>query len=529
MTPLLTVVTAGIFVSAICTVVLFAVSNRRAGVRHTLPEDPVLPSPSGRTRHRRQLVQASVAVLFLIVTASVAWGVQAGLSYCGAGIQRLNGECIGVTDGSYAFDVELASVESLIYRENVLVEHEGLPFVSIAFLAPMTRGSGTAGQLIPVLHELEGAYLAQQQVNQQRGPGPLVKLILANDGSTGQSWATVVRQLGGMVAGPERLVSVISVGNDSVTRTATRAVSALGLPVVSAASTSGGFDGQSVRGFASVAPSVSSEAAALVSFAVSRTHGPIMLISSDSEDMYSRSLADAIQQDIDAKRRVDTIETYAPGGSATNRIAQIAEEICAADVSTVFFAGQAADIESLISSLTAQVFCPGRQIAVFSGDTAAQAVLNSSSGAMANYVTLYSTALAVPSEWNSGVPSSQVPAAHAFHAFAASFESYFGPGTLDGQAMIAHDAVLAAAAAVKVASAASARPTAPTAGAVLLALDTLNGPLAVVGVTGVINLDPETGLPAGKPVAIVRMSQSGQANFVQLVVPPSDADAAFGG
>jgi ABC-type branched-subunit amino acid transport system substrate-binding protein len=461
---------------------------------------------------------ALIAVVFLVVAGSAAWGVQRGLSYCGEGIQRADGECVGTTDGSYVFDATLAGVETLIQQENERVAAAGRPFVTVAYLAPLSRGVGGAQQLASVLHGLEGAYLAQIQANEPVGThDPLIRLVLANDGSGQQSWAPIVRQLAGMTGGPDRLVSVIGSGNDLAAVAATRALSAAGIPVISTTVQPTMTGDLRLPGVFTVAPTISAEATALAetaSRADAHDRRAMLVTSAAPGDLYDRTLAAALRLEIPAAGlSVSAGQEFAPGPAEAASFSELAPDICSAAISSVFFAGSAADLAGLLHALALRP-CTGLRLRVFAGSGALAAAPQADGSAGAG-ITVYYATPASPAQWSTPVTGPQAAAAAAFKGFAAAFGSRFGAsGLADGQAMLTHDALLTAAAASRLAAAQGGTSD------VMQALPELNGPFAVVGVTGIISLTGGIGA-AGKPVAVIRVAPGQSGALAYLLTGPA--------
>src|SRR4051812_21308849 len=100
-----------------------------------------------------------VTVVGVIVLVAVLVSSRAGR--CGTGVHRHGGECVGVTDGRYAFSGDLKDVTDRIRAENQWVERHSTknrPAVSIAYLLPIPHSE--AALSATYRHELQGAYLA---------------------------------------------------------------------------------------------------------------------------------------------------------------------------------------------------------------------------------------------------------------------------------------------------------------------------------------------------------------------------------
>ncbi|WP_026422800.1 hypothetical protein [Actinokineospora inagensis] len=137
------------------------------------------------------------------------------------GISRSDGECVGVTDGTYKFSSALSNdfgpvtrdaldhVESTIADQNAALD-QSKPRVTVAFLAPFT--SDLSGPRL--VHQLEGAAAAQRQINKDRPFA--IRLLLAHLGSVEGQWETVVDQVANLVNDSDQpLVAVMGLGLDT--------------------------------------------------------------------------------------------------------------------------------------------------------------------------------------------------------------------------------------------------------------------------------------------------------------------------
>lgn len=516
MSLLLLAATIGTLVGALGTLIAFTVAGRRARPKTsaTVPtEDLFRPSESRRARTRRRRFQALALPVVLIAASLSGWIITRGLSYCGPSVQRQYGDCIGVTDGSYVFDTELATIERQILLENQQVEHSSRPYVTIAFVASMTRQQGQ-DTLTPLVHELEGAYLAQHTANRNSSPSdPLIKMSLANMGN-GEGWKTIVDQLIGKTVSTDHLVAVTGFEQSTEeTRSAALTLAAHGIPMVTPDITASSFNNQSIHGFFSVVPDDSAQAAALVAFANAKN--PVIVTSTDNNSQYTSSLAQAFQHDL-AVRSLADVELYAPAPLEDTRFTQIATDVCAVNADAVFFAGRGTDFAQFVNAMANRI-CVDHKLTVLTGDDAEWLDHADEIPRLdANMRVVYS-ALAQPGQWTANVPASQNRSVIAFRAFEEAFtQQSFSPSALDdGLAMTAYDAVLTLSAATR-----SAEPQLPSTSSVLQMLLGLHGDNSVAGVSGVINLDDETGRPVRKPIPLVQLDPDGRTSTISLVIAP---------
>jgi hypothetical protein len=99
----------------------------------------VLPETrAGRRRRWRRRI--SVVTALAVLVAGAVWVVAEAIPACGrlwSGVYRVDGECIGVTDGSVLFDDEFTDVEKKIADENAWVQTQP-SYVTVALLNPLT-------------------------------------------------------------------------------------------------------------------------------------------------------------------------------------------------------------------------------------------------------------------------------------------------------------------------------------------------------------------------------------------------------
>lgn len=205
-------------------------------------------------------------------------------------------------------------------------------------------------------------------------------------------------------------------------------------------------------------------------------------------------------------------------GRVPSSLNMIVDNVCAADARTVYFAGRTTDLTTLVQALAGHP-CQTDHLTVRTvADTAVDpgiAGIAAKAG-----ITVEYTASAQPAQWATDpVDESQLRAAATFAEFAGQFRQTFGPTSqlADGQAMIAHDALLTATSAVRLAAQDTGTVSPHT---VLDAFHNLHGTQAVDGVTGVIDLDPRTGRAVGKPFALVRIEPDGDEPTLLRVVFP---------
>lgn len=202
-------------------------------------DDIFTPPETKAGRNRRRRKRISLVTAAVVLTASMTWAAAVVIRSCESpwsGVYRVDGECVGVTDGSYLFDNEFKDVQEKIAAENARVRDKASSYVTVALLDLLTPTASTAKSVTNVRNELEGAYTAQRRINDSVSPTsstPQIQLALANWGSTDDQWHSVTDQLVRMTGGDGPLVAVIGLGV-STEQTQRRAMklSSHGIPMV---------------------------------------------------------------------------------------------------------------------------------------------------------------------------------------------------------------------------------------------------------------------------------------------------------
>ena len=402
-----------------------------------------------RLRRRRLALLGGSAVIVAGVGAWLIVTAVTGPDSCGTGVVIYQGECVGVTDGSHAFDPSLAAVEGKIAHENRAVNGEG-DFVSVALLTPLTSAPGSDVTLARIRAELEGAYTAQHNLNTQ-GYRPRIQLLLANEGSQQQAWPQVVRQLQTWRSA-DHLVAIVGVGLS--TKPTLRAARALAsgqnpIPMIGTVDTADGLNSAGppaslvgsalsgpVQGLARVEPTTGDEAALLRRYL---TAGPrplrraMLVYDTNPEDLYTATLGDDFRRQF-APYLIGS-ERYTGGSAVVNEFNAIASEVCPPGTVTppaVLYAGRESLFPTFISQLRGLSMCPGRDITIVTGADA-EALPASATGPNPGGPTI------------SVVYPNLVDPALLIPGYQQAFTSLFGSADLDASwSIMTYDGVAAA-------------------------------------------------------------------------------------
>ncbi|MFD7706416.1 hypothetical protein ACFV6E_29510 [Streptomyces sp. NPDC059785] len=485
-------------------------------------------------RFRRYLALALAAVL-------VGLGVWGGRTLthddrsCAPGVVQPEGstECVGVSDTAYAFGrARLTDTVRAINREN----HRLKPgeYVTVALLEPFTATDND--NLGDVLHELQGAYLAQYRANHESNDQlPKIRLVLANPGATGAHWEHTVDQLERMTTSPDRLRAVTGVGlSTDNNKRAVKELTRRGIPVtgtsITADDLANGPEGDPFPGLARVSPTNTDEARALASFAKVAA-SKAFLVYDKSGDPYTRTL----QKSFAALLKGSPYEPqpFTPPadrskeGTTANTFAQITHVLCdtARGTDTVFFAGRHTQLRQFINALGDRG-CQDRKFTLLTGDEGSYLTgdRHLERSALQHNLSVRYTALAHPDAWAEDLAKTGGSAEDAedldgmLRRGRTEPVGPIGPIALDdGQLIIAYDAMRLAVHGVRSATPAGKRI--PALADVGLQWPQVKGrQLRVNGASGWICLDVH-GNPYDKAVPIVELTPDGSSRFVKIAWP----------
>ncbi|KPI06222.1 Extracellular ligand-binding receptor [Actinobacteria bacterium OK074] len=485
-------------------------------------------------RFRRYVALTLAALL-------AALGVWGGLTAtrtdrsCAPGVVRPAGadECVGVSSTAYDFGrARLAEAIKAVDRENRRLKPGS--YVTVALVEPFTANDPES--LSDVLHELQGAYLAQYQANHDStGEPPPIRLVLANTGSDGAHWQRVVDQLAAMTTGSDRLRAVTGIGLSTDNNTAAvRALTARGIPVVGSSITSNelanGQDGKDpFPGLARVSPTNTDEARALASFA-QLAAGRAVLVYDKPGDPYTRTLQSSFEKLLAGSPYQPWPFTPPANrneeGTTANAFRQITHLVCDTpkSMNTILFAGRHTQLRQFINELGKRG-CTDRKLTLLTGDEGAYLTGDQKldRAALRRNLSVRYAALAHPDEWRTDPPKTggSPAGAQRLQALVARAGTEpvgpIGQVTLDdGQSIIAYDAMTLAVQGLREAT--PAGRAAPRLADVVNEWSLMKGSQKVDGASGWICLDVH-GNPYDKAVPIVEVTADGGARFVRIAWP----------
>lgn len=495
---------------------------------------------------RQKLVTGAV-VLALLVWGTVAVVQRLAMPEdrsCAPGVARPagSGECVGVAVAGDGYDFgqsQLTQVAAAIGRENATLG-EGR-YATVALLLPLT--STSPGLREKVLNELQGAFAQQYRANRQNNETPKVRLVLANTGKDNVHWRAAVDRLKAMTGAPHRLRAVSGIAtSSSAVQDAVAELTRAGVAVVGTTITAddiaNGPGGHRFPGLARVSPTNGDEARALAHFGRVDAEKALIVHDTRTGDHYTETLRSAFS-DLLARSPYEPQLFTSPEdpndeGTTANTFRQITHLVCHARAETVFFAGRHVQLRQFINALGARG-CRERRLTVLTGDEGSYLGADSqlNRAALDTGLTVRYAALAHPDAWRAR-PGYRPPrtggSAAAYGEFARTLgevaKAPVGPigrtTLVDGQTIIAYDAMATAVRAVREATPAGA--DVPPVEDVGRQWPQVKGSLKVEGASGWICLDNH-GNPYDKAVPVVELTREAP-RFVAMAWPEGEPPTA---
>jgi ABC-type branched-subunit amino acid transport system substrate-binding protein len=474
-----------------------------------------------KRQRRRRLLAFLAAVAALVAGAAVFGPGVVGELKCGgigAGVREIEGECVGVTDGSFVFQEQFTAVQENIKAENEWAAQqaaaEGLPLVRIAMLTTMTTTADSAMSADKIQSALEGAYVALHRANRTPELGDrtrYVQLYLANEGARQAHWEFTVARLEDMVDDEVPLVAVMGQGISSDrTVAAAERLSADGIPMVTGVTTADSIDHDHIDGLLRAAPSNTDFAVALRRHLDARgdIESAILVYDSTAEDRYTTTLREAYETELGDY--IDGSHQPFPGRSITSGGPEvfdpITRNICAAGSEAVLFAGREPDLKVFLEALSVRA-CVDRPLTVLFGVTGTDMQQDSelAERIVATHLDVRYAAGSDPG-WATGATEAP-PDFEAFHSHYNQLVSTDPAGLSDGYAVTYHDALATAIAAVRITN--PWEVSAPLPRDVRENLLLLNSEQVVRGATGTLSFASNRGgNPGGKWVPVVPLPYS---------------------
>jgi ABC-type branched-subunit amino acid transport system substrate-binding protein len=493
-----------------------------------------IPNPTPPFYRRAWFV---ITVVVVVLAGIGVWIWSPWRPACGAGLTDVESPyyCVGLDLDLTALRSSdpLADLEAKIVSDNAKVTGD---FATIVLLDNMTPNVSTDSVSLPELrHRIEGSITAAWRANNQAvagGTTPKIKLLLASFGSGAKYEPQAVQSIIAARAS-QHIVAVTGFGQSlDQTRQAAKDLSDANIvsvgSVVTADDMNTDLTGKRIPNFFRVAATNTDTASASVQYISSRPYQKVLLVQdANSGDSYAQTLATAFSSAFASQYRfnVPYTESYqSPDNSVTgatrdtymtDQFAHMHGDICADKPDLVYFAGRGVDLGSFLKALSQGGSCGLTPIDVLSGDDAASIVGTSLPPFPDMNVRVFFTALATAGEWRNFAASTEM--VQNYTQFAQAFsnrDNGFDPADLvEEDAIMSHDAVLAAATAARIDPLAIADPN--TIAAYYLRLRCTQ---FVPGASGDIAFD-SNGNPVDKAVPMIQLMPDGSAVQQDLTWP----------
>jgi serine/threonine protein kinase/ABC-type branched-subunit amino acid transport system substrate-binding protein len=472
----------------------------------------------------------------------------------GIGVSKAsNGEFIGISDGTYAFDTANGRVdgplkqqaaqklqagdangavtlysqavakdtndaESLIYLEDQNVIASGHPYVTIVVGTMLT---GTSATVSIGRDNLQGAYVAQKSFNDgfQLHNGVLIRLLIANAGSNSADTKAVAQQIVHLAQVDHSFVGVMGWPFSGY---ATAAIGVLGgahIPMISQTASSDSLTKVSPY-FFRVAPPNQRQGMEGAIYAEKSLHATKAVLFVDPNNSYTQSLATAFKSQFtqDGNQIVAT-ELYTVGKPDT--LPQLLSDATTHAPNLIYFAGYASDASVLLTDLPTSGLA---SVPIMGGD-ALYEVGGYGSSFHAGATNLNFTTFAYPDQWQVLCSQGQTFACTP-PPFFALYKTYYDPNNqhttgspygytrADGDTILSYDATVAMLAAVN--NALTGSKTAITPNDLLLGIKAIQGPDSLQGVSGQIGFGSD-GNPTNKSLVILKVVDGGFFTLVSVL------------
>ncbi|GAA1123639.1 ABC transporter substrate-binding protein [Streptomyces javensis] len=457
-----------------------------------------------------------LTVLAVAIPLTVNW-FEERRARCGDGVVKMGDdrECVGVTDGSYTFADHLGPVEKKIKAENELVEKHGDKYVSVAYMTSFTLTEDDSNSEESVRHELEGAYLAQYRHNRgDLSSSPKIKLLVANMGSSAAHWEHTVDELIDRKTSDDKLVAVTGLGpSDTQNLDALRRLSDNGLALVASTMTATNIEG--IKGLVRVSPTNVDEAYAASAYLKKEKVRRAVVVQDDArENYYAKTLGDAftkVFQDIEGHQLVADRMTYDSSvrGAWENELRYMPGQLCDQKPEAVFFAGRGKHLTRFLDAIANRP-CQDREFMVITGDDTTNLTADDLAHAAESKVRVLYTGLAHPDMWKEDPDAVSRPSAQHFQPGGLLAKWFPDDQHQDGQAIMAHDAVLTAAQGIQMASLGEV-----TGESVARMFHQMNSRQQVPGASGFISFQ-NNGNPRNKAIPILHLTAKGRSELVEV-------------
>ena len=496
-------------------------------------------SPVRKVPPRTKILTLAV-ILFLVLSLGgfiAFFALHLGNTTRGIGvINKANNEQIGISDGSYAFDIgtdradaelkkqaaakfaqgdtigatslwnqavriDTNDAEALIYLENQRILDSGSQYITLVVGTLLT---GDPSNISEGRDNLQGAYVAQKEYNDgaKLAGGKKLRLLVANAGSKPEYTPDVAHMIIQAVKEDASIVGVMGWPYSANALAAAPILGSAHIPMVSSDASTDKLSGISSYFFRIVPPNIS-QAIAGAKYAEQELHAKNVALFVDPNDPYCNTLAAGFTKqfvDVDGNKIVD-IENYTRS-TGQARLPDLLQKALNANPDLIYFAGYANDLDVLLRNFPSSQ--PNLQ--VLGGDSYYQLGAYSPSTPLSH---LRFTAFAYPDEWRIlGMKESQQP---FFDEYPADFnpanadhnEKPYGFTRADSDTILSYDATVVL---LQGCQNGLAHNDSLTTDALRKGLTQINGGHAIQGLSGQITFG-SNGDPVNKAVVILYIDE----------------------
>ncbi len=447
----------------------------------------------------------------------------------GIGVQDYNGDAIGISDGSYAFDKSDANsagykaqaaqkfstdsqASATLYRQTISTnskDAEAAIYLEnqralstkkyVTFVIATTLGSDSnlrVGQ-----DNLQGAYVAQKEYNDDAklNGGYKVRLLVASSGTQKEYANLVARQIVQLAKSDKTFLGVMGWPLSSRTIEARQTLTDANIPMVSQSASDDSLTGISPY-FFRVSPSNKSQGVAGAQYAETTLKATKIVLFFDPADPYSQSLASDFRQKFEGDgNKILATEPYTVNSpsSITDKI----NDALSKNPDAIYFSGLAADVRTLVSNIPAE-----KPLPVLGGDALYQ-LGGYDQGSKAGFTRLRFTAFFYPDVWGILGLNNSPQKPKFFTEYATAFsaggsKSGYGYDRSNSDVALSYDAVVALLTAYTIAAPAGGQ----------IRTDQLQQALlktSFQGVSGQVQFGSD-GDPVDKSIVVLRVDDQGR-------------------
>ncbi|QKW33791.1 amino acid ABC transporter substrate-binding protein [Actinomadura sp. NAK00032] len=398
-----------------------ALGSRRE-LRVDVTRDPGGDLPPVRpVRRRPRLAHPALPWIAMVAVAAASITVISVqvVKYCSPfGIRRMpNGECVGITDGSYRFgeesggrnnDNRLNKVLDRIEALNDHVKASGKPYATVVYLGPVTADPSIKNRRIDLLAgvqgELIGLAIAQKRFNDAaEGKDLRLRVLIANAGAKFRYAVHVAEQIRKRALEDRSIVAVVGFEQSrQQTQEAIRLLAKSALPLVGTANS---YDktamldddaGYSPYYFRLASPNARTAEHA----AYWARHGDVggrkvddavVIYDGEPDDLYSRNLATDFEKAFRPGKAL--MRPYRNPGELNKSV----REACQNQPDMFYYAGRSDEFRSFVNVL--ELSCPKRPLVMADDEIAKYVSDNADELGRKNTFDLYFTPLAAREAW----------------------------------------------------------------------------------------------------------------------------------